>query len=96
MKRVAASIALLIALGIWTAESSFAKDDNLEKMPTFGEETYKPTSQALSNAAHNATTAQQNDDTILQSTTTQGVALQYGPSTASEADKGVPAADDDL
>lgn len=39
---------------------------------------YQATSQALANAAHNATTAQQNSATILQSATTQGVALIYG------------------
>lgn len=39
---------------------------------------YIATAQALSNAAHNATTAQQNANTILQATTTQGVALLYG------------------
>jgi hypothetical protein len=39
---------------------------------------YQATAQALSNAAHNAVTAQQNASTILQATTTQGVALLYG------------------
>ncbi len=43
---------------------------------------YQTTAQALSNAAHNATTAQQNANTILQTTTTQGVALLYGVDTA--------------
>lgn len=46
---------------------------------------YQATSQALSNAAHNATTAQQNANTILQATTTQGVALLYGVDTAATA-----------
>jgi hypothetical protein len=46
---------------------------------------YQATAQALSNAAHNATTAQQNANTILQATTTQGVALLYGVDTASSA-----------
>lgn len=39
---------------------------------------YQATAQALANAAHNATTAQQNANTILQASTTQGVALIYG------------------
>jgi N-methylhydantoinase B/oxoprolinase/acetone carboxylase alpha subunit len=39
---------------------------------------YQATAQALANAAHNATTAQQNANTILQATTTQGVAMLYG------------------
>jgi hypothetical protein len=47
---------------------------------------YQATSQALANAAHNATTAQQNANTILQDTTTQGVALLYGLDTASTGD----------
>jgi hypothetical protein len=46
---------------------------------------FQPTSQALSNAAHNATTAQQNANTILQATTTQGVALLYGVDTSATA-----------
>ncbi|QSQ21962.1 RebB family R body protein [Pyxidicoccus parkwayensis] len=46
---------------------------------------YQATAQALANAAHNATTAQQNANTILQATTTQGVALLYGVDTASTA-----------
>ena len=46
---------------------------------------YQATGQALANAAHNATTAQQNANTILQATTTQGVALLYGVDTASTA-----------
>jgi hypothetical protein len=44
---------------------------------------YQASAQALSNAAHNATTAQQNANTVLQATTTQGVALLYGVDTAS-------------
>jgi hypothetical protein len=43
---------------------------------------YQATAQALSNAAHNATLAQQNAGTILQAVTTQGVALLYGVDTA--------------
>ena len=43
---------------------------------------YQSTGQALGNAAHNATSAQQNASTILQATTTQGVALLYGVDTA--------------
>ena len=46
---------------------------------------YQATAQALSNAAHNATAAQQNANTILQATTTQGVALLYGVDTSSTA-----------
>ena len=46
---------------------------------------YQSTAQAIGNAAHNATTAQQNANTVLQATTTQGVALMYGVDTAAEA-----------
>jgi hypothetical protein len=46
---------------------------------------YQATAQAVANAAHNATTAQQNCNTILQATTTQGVALLYGANTAATA-----------
>ena len=46
---------------------------------------FQATSQALANAAHNATSAQQNANTVLQATTTQGVALMYGVDTAAEA-----------
>ena len=46
---------------------------------------YQATSQALGNAAHNATLAQQNAATVLQATTTQGVALLYGIDTAASA-----------
>ena len=44
---------------------------------------YQATAQALANAAHNATAAQQNANLILQATTTQGVALLFGLTTAS-------------
>lgn len=44
---------------------------------------YQATAQALANAAHNATVAQQDANTILQATTTQGVAILYGIDTAS-------------
>jgi hypothetical protein len=46
---------------------------------------YQATAQALANAAHNATAAQQNANTILQATTTQGVALLYSLDTAAAA-----------
>ena len=46
---------------------------------------YQSFAQALANAAHNATTAQQNANTILQATTTQGVALLYGVDTSATA-----------
>lgn len=46
---------------------------------------YQATFQALANAAHNATAAQQNSNLILQVTTTQGVALLLGLSTSSTA-----------
>ena len=46
---------------------------------------YQATAQALANAAHNATAAQQNANLILQATTTQGVALLFGLTTASTA-----------
>ena len=46
---------------------------------------YQATGQALGNAAHNATAAQQNANTVMQATTTQGVALLYGVDTAAEA-----------
>jgi hypothetical protein len=46
---------------------------------------FQATAQALANAAHNATTAQQNANTILQATTTQGVALLYGVDTSATA-----------
>jgi len=36
---------------------------------------FQASAQALANAAHNATTAGQNANTVLQATTTQGVAL---------------------
>ncbi len=44
---------------------------------------YQATAQALSNAAHNATTAQQDANTIAQASTTQGVATLYSIDTAS-------------
>jgi len=44
---------------------------------------YQDSAQALSNAAHNATSAQQNANTILQATTTQGVSTLYEVDTAS-------------
>lgn len=43
------------------------------------------TSQALSNAAHNATTGQQNNAITAQAALTQGVNTLYGVDTASEA-----------
>ena len=46
---------------------------------------FQATAQALANAAHNATTAGQNANTVLQATTTQGVALLYGVDTAAES-----------
>lgn len=44
---------------------------------------YQATSQALSNAAHNATTAQQQTNITAQAATTMGVALLYSLDTAS-------------
>ncbi len=46
---------------------------------------YQATSQALANAAHNATSAQQQGNVAMQAATTQGVALLYGLDTASSA-----------
>jgi hypothetical protein len=43
---------------------------------------YQATAQSLGNAAHNATSAEQNSNTVLQATTTQGVALLYNVDTA--------------
>jgi len=43
---------------------------------------YQATAQAAANAAHNAAAANQNSNTVLQATTTQGVALMYGVDTA--------------
>jgi hypothetical protein len=43
---------------------------------------YQATAQALSNAAHNATTAQQQTLITAQAATTQGVALLYAVDTA--------------
>lgn len=44
---------------------------------------FQATSQALSNAAHNATTAQQQTNITAQAATTAGVALLYALDTAS-------------
>ena len=44
---------------------------------------YQATAQALANAAHNATTAQQQTNIVAQAATTQGVALLYAVDTAS-------------
>ena len=44
---------------------------------------YQATAQALANAAHNATTAQQQANILAQAVTTQGVALLYSLDTAS-------------
>ena len=44
---------------------------------------YQATAQALSNAAHNATTAQQQSNVTAQAATTQGVATLYAIDTAS-------------
>ena len=44
---------------------------------------YQATSQALSNAAHNAGAAQQQSTVVDQAATTQGVATQYSIDTAS-------------
>lgn len=44
---------------------------------------YQATAQALANAAHNATTAQQQTNVTAQAATTQGVALLYSLDTAS-------------
>ncbi|WP_461208993.1 RebB family R body protein [Desulfocurvus sp. DL9XJH121] len=44
---------------------------------------YQATAQALANAAHNATTSQQQTNITAQAATTQGVALLYSLDTAS-------------
>ena len=44
---------------------------------------YQATAQALSNAAHNATTGQQQTNITAQAATTQGVATLYAIDTAS-------------
>jgi len=44
---------------------------------------YQATSQALANAAHNATTAQQQTNVTAQAATTMGVAILYSIDTAS-------------
>jgi hypothetical protein len=46
---------------------------------------YQATANALGLAAHNATTAGQNANTVLQAVTTQGVTLLYGVDTAAES-----------
>lgn len=46
---------------------------------------YQATAQALSNAAHNATNAQQHSNIISQAATTQGVSLLYTVDTAADA-----------
>ena len=46
---------------------------------------YQATSQALANAAHNATSGQQNANTIQQATTTQCVAMLLAVDTAASA-----------
>lgn len=43
---------------------------------------FQATAQALGNAAHNATTAQQQTNTMAQAATTQGVAMLYSLDTA--------------
>ena len=47
------------------------------------ENPYEARGQALSNAAHNATTSQQQSNVTDQAATTQGVATLYGVDTAS-------------
>lgn len=44
---------------------------------------YQATAQALSNAAHNATNAQQQSNVTAQAATTMGVAMLYSVDTAS-------------
>ena len=46
---------------------------------------FQATGSALGIAAHNATAAGQNANTVLQAGTTQGVALLYGVDTAAES-----------
>ena len=46
---------------------------------------FQATSNALGLAAHNATAAGQNANTVLQAVTTQGVTLLYGVDTAAES-----------
>jgi len=46
---------------------------------------YQATAQALSNAAHNATTAQQQTSVTAQAALTQGIATLYSIDTASTA-----------
>jgi len=45
---------------------------------------YQATAQALANAAHNATTSQQQTNVTAQAATTQGVATLYSLDTASD------------
>jgi len=47
---------------------------------------YQATSQALSNAAHNATTAQQQTNVTAQAATVMGVATLYSVDTATAAE----------
>ena len=44
---------------------------------------YQATAQALGNAAHNATTSQQQTNVMAQAATTMGVAMLYSLDTAS-------------
>jgi len=46
---------------------------------------FQATAQALANAAHNATTSQQQGNIVAQSSTTMGVTTLYSIDTASEA-----------
>ncbi|MET0395116.1 MAG: RebB family R body protein [Chitinophagaceae bacterium] len=46
---------------------------------------YQATAQALSNAAHNATTSQQQSNITAQAATTMGVTILYSIDTASDA-----------
>jgi hypothetical protein len=46
---------------------------------------YQATAQALANAAHNATTNQQQSNIVAQAATTMGVTTLYSIDTASEA-----------
>ena len=47
---------------------------------------YQATAQALANAAHNATTAQQNNNVTAQAATVMGVATLYSVDTAAAAE----------
>jgi len=46
---------------------------------------YQATAQALANAAHNATTSQQQSNITAQASTTMGVTILYSIDTASDA-----------